>query len=116
MSNNILIALGISLLLTLLLEVGFYLAVCKRNKKDLLLVVLVNMLTNPIVVLLYWMMYWYTNWNTTVIKIPLELFAIVVEGLYYKKYSAEVKRPLIFSLSANIFSFSTGVLLQQFIL
>jgi len=115
MNRDLLSALCISLVLTLILEVGFYLLICKRNKKDLLLVILVNMLTNPIVVLTYWLFYLNTNWNTTLIKIPLELFAITVEGFYYNKYSQEIKKPFIFSIAANLFSFSVGVLIQHFL-
>jgi len=115
MDRSLMIALGIALALTLILEAGFYLIVCKkRNKKDLLLVILVNILTNPIVVLSYWLIVLNTSLNTTLVKIPLEIFAVVTEGYIYSKYAVEIKHPYIFSLAANIFSFSVGVLIQQF--
>ena len=113
MNRELLIALAVSLTLTLVLEIGFYLLVGKRNKKDLLLVLLVNILTNPVVVLLYWLAFLYTDWNTTIVIIPLEVFAILVEGYYYKKYGQSFKRPFVFSLAANTFSFSVGVFLQR---
>jgi len=112
-TNSLLTALAISLGLTLIFEVGFFLLTGKRNKKDILLVILVNTLTNPIVVLLYWVAYFNTNWNTAVIKVPLELFAILTEGFIYMKCAQSIKRPFIFSLTANAFSFTLGILIQQ---
>lgn len=113
MEQDLLVALGLSLATTLVLEAGFFLLIGKRNKKDLLLVILVNVLTNPVVVLLYWLSVMYTVWDRTLVKIPLEFFAVATEWLYYKKYASEIRRPFIFSLSANVFSFGIGMLLQQ---
>ena len=107
-------ALLLSLLLTVILETGFFLLTGKKDKKDLLLVVLVNILTNPAVVLLYYITVTYTNWNPTVIKIPLELFAVITEGYYYKKYGRSFRRPYLFSIAANMFSFWIGVIIQMF--
>jgi len=107
-------ALVISLILTLILEAGFYLLVGKRNKKDLLLLVMVNIITNPVVVLSYWLAVLYMNWNPVLTVISLELGAILVEGFYYKKYGQDFKRPYLFSAAANTFSYGTGVLLQRF--
>ena len=115
MSWELLAALAFSLALTLALETGFFFLTGKRNKRDLLLVVLVNVLTNPVVVLLYWLATLYTSWNTTIVKIPLELFAILTEGYYFRKYGQSFKRPFLFSLAVNMFSFWVGVLLQQLI-
>ena len=115
MSREILVALAFSLLLTLVFEIGFFFITGKRNRKDLLLVILVNILTNPIVVLVYWIIALYTDWNTTIAKIPLELFAVITEGIYFKKYGQSFKRPFLFSLAANAFSFSLGLILQLFI-
>ena len=113
--NRILItSLVFSLLLTIMLETGFFFLTGKRDKKDLLLVVLVNILTNPIVVLSYYIIGTYTNWNTSIIKIPLELFAVITEGYYYKKYGRNFRRPYLFSVAANMFSFWLGVVIQIF--
>ena len=101
-----------SLGLTLLLEAGFFLLVVKYNKKDFMLLVLVNILTNPIVVLLYWLASVYTDLHRAIIIIPLEIFAIVVEWQYYKKYGQNINRPFLFAFSANMFSYWIGVLIQ----
>ena len=106
-------ALVVSLTLTLLFEIGFFLLVGKRNKKDLLLLVMVNVLTNPIVVSSYWLAIRYTNWSRVLITTPLELFAILTEGFCYKRYGQDFKRPYLFSIAANAFSYGAGVLLRQ---
>jgi len=105
-------ALALSLALTLALETGFFFLTGKRGKKDLLLVVLVNVLTNPVVVLIYWLAVLYTGLNGAIIKIPLELFAILTEGYCYKKYGRGFRRPYLFSAAANMFSYWAGVLIQ----
>jgi len=132
---RILTALAVSLGLTLIFETGFYLVASKTgrknrdssgthkdnflkvqwNRKDIFLVILVNTLTNPPVVLLYWLAFYYTNRNTTVIKIPLELFAVLTEGFIYKRYAQSIKKPFLFSLAANTFSFALGIIVQIFI-
>lgn len=115
MNQALLTSLALSLLLTIALEIGFFLLLGKRNKKDLLLVTLVNVLTNPVVVLLYWIAVLYTDLNTVIIMIPLEIFAILTEGYYYKKHGHDFKHPYIFSICANMFSYWIGVLIQLYI-
>ena len=116
MSKDIVISLIFSLILTLLLEAVFFLVVRsiegKHDKKDLLLVVMVNILTNPAVVLLYWLVILYTNINYIIILAPLEIFAVLTEGYIYKKNGRIFKHPYLFSIAANSFSFGTGLLLQ----
>ena len=112
---ELIVALALSLIMTLVLEIGFFFVTGKRNKKDFLLVVLVNVLTNPIVVLLYWLAYLYTNWNMTIVIIPLEISAVLTEGFFYMKYAQSIKRPFIFSITANAFSYFLGILIQRII-
>jgi len=112
MEQALFISLAISLVMTLVLESGFFLLIGKRNKKDLLLVALVNVLTNPAVVLLYWLAVAYRGYNKIIVIVILEVFAIITEGYIYKKHGQEFKRPYGFSICANMFSYSTGVLLQ----
>ena len=115
MTAPLLASLGISLALTLALEPAFFLLAGKRGGKDMMLVVMVNVLTNPAVVLIYWMMAAYTDWYAVFIVLPLEASAVLVEGHYYKKYGKAFKRPYIFSLAANAFSYGAGALLQLLI-
>jgi len=115
MSRELLAALGLSLVLTLVLEIGFFFLIGKRNKKDLLLVIMVNVITNPVVVLSYWLAVQYTGWNLVAVKAVLEILAVCTEGIYYKKYGQDFRHPFLFSAGANGFSFGVGVLLQMLI-
>lgn len=114
-SNELILALAFSLAATVLLEACFFLLTGKRNKKDLLLVILVNVLTNPPVVLLFWLAALHTSINGWIIKAPLEILAVLIEAFYYKRYARDIKRPFLFSLAANAFSFTAGVLIQLFL-
>ena len=114
-NSELLFALAVSLILTLALETGFFLLIGRRNKKDLLLVVLANIITNPAVVLLYWLAVLYTDWNHAIIKMPLEIFAVLTEGYYYGRYGKDFKHPYLFSVAANAFSFGIGFIFQKFI-
>ena len=95
-----------SLLLTLVLELPFVVFFGAR-KKDLLLFVLVNILTNPAVVLLSSL----TGYRLG-IQILLETVAVFVEGWYYKKYAGYIRRAMCCSLCANGFSYLAGILIQ----
>jgi hypothetical protein len=112
---DFLAAAAVSLGLTIAFELGFFFLSGKRNKKDLFLLVLVNVLTNPAVMLLYWLSVFFTNWNSTIVKVPLEILAVFIEGYYYKKYGQDFKHPYRFSAAANMFSFGIGVLIQHII-
>lgn len=100
-------SLGISLLLTLLIEVplvyGF--------KIPVKLGVLVNILTNPIVVLCYhWGLYFFQDFPYHLILLVafLELFAVFLEAYFYKESHPH---PFYCSLLFNSISFSIGLLL-----
>jgi|LSQX01.1.fsa_nt_gb hypothetical protein len=115
MKIQLLLPFLFSLLLTILLETLFFFLSGKKNRKDLLLLCLVNLLTNPLVVLFYWLALLFTNLNSVIVKMVLEFLAIAVEAYYYKNYGQEIERPWAFSISANAFSFSLGLLIQWFI-
>ena len=106
--NDLLLSLLLSLGLTELIECAFALTLKKRGKA-LLLCALVNLITNPPVVLLQrllgggWLM-----------VVGLELAVVIAEGLLYR-YSGLFKRPFLFSLAANALSFSLGFLINQLI-
>ena len=114
-NNELAAALAVALPTTILLEAGFFFLTGKRNKKDLLLVILVNVLTNPAVVLLYWLSVLYTDIDGIAVKALLEILAVLAEGWYYKRYAQDIKKPFLFSFGANAFSFFTGVLIQLII-
>ncbi len=95
-----------SFFFTLVLELPFV-VFFRARKKDLLLFVLVNILTNPAVVLLSYL----TGYNFG-IQILLETVAVFVEGWYYKKYAGYIRRAMCCSLCANGFSYLAGILIQ----
>jgi len=106
-------ALAVSLALTILLETTFFYLTGMRDKRDLALLWLVNVLTNPLVVAVYWLMAARFNGNPYLIQISLESLAVLTEGKYYKKYGRGFTRPYLFAFGANAFSFGMGILLQR---
>ncbi len=108
----------VSLMLTILIEgvVAFLMNV--RTLRCLVLVVLVNLLTNPAAVLLAWL------WRTYAVRIfgdfgndrliygfvlgVIELCVIVVEALIYRRRMEDLKHPWLLSLFANGCSFLIG--------
>ena len=105
--------LAISLAMTLVCELAYALGWGVRDRRDLVLCALVNVLTNPIVVFVYY----YVRirrfpLNYGWITIGMEAFAVVTEALLYKKFSRTIKRPWLFSLSANAFSYAVGELIN----
>lgn len=73
---------------------------------DLLLFVLVNVLTNPVAVLLHAL---FSGWAVTAV---LELGVMAVEGLCYDRLGYAVRYPWLFSLAANVFSFCLGLVVD----
>ena len=99
-------ALIVSLVLTLVLEMVFAL-VWGVRKKGLLIVALMNLLTNPAVVTLHFLCVNWLGW-TVLPVVVLELAAMVVEGFCCR---GVVKRPWLFAVLVNLFSFMIGGLL-----
>lgn len=100
-------ALAISLALTLLLEGLFGLIWGIKGKRDWILLLLVNVVTNPIVVTLHYCVS--TFWGFTIV---LEVFAVVAEWLAYRKWGRSTSPALLFSLCANCFSYFSGLLIN----
>ena len=105
---QLLTSLLISLLLTLVLELAFALAWGVR-KRGLLLVILMNILTNPAVVLLHFFCTVFLGWTGFLPIAVLEAAAIVAEGLCCR---GMIRRPWLFACCINLFSYGAGELLQ----
>lgn len=73
---------------------------------DLLLFVLVNVLTNPAAVLLHVL---FPGWAVAAV---LELGVVAAEGVCYVRLGYAVRRPWLFSLCANAFSFCMGLVVD----
>ena len=102
--NNLLL----SLVLTILIEVPLAALIGIRKKKDLRLVLLVNIVTNPVVVLSYNTLVLVTLWNLWWIKAVLEVLAVACEAWYYKRYGTEIKHPIGLAVLLNVISFGIG--------
>ena len=104
--------MAVSLLLTLIFEELFALLWGLRGRRELAIVALVNILTNPVVVLGYHTAVGLWNWNALPVTAALELGAVVVEWLYYRACSQQLKKPFLFALLANAFSYSVGCVIN----
>lgn len=108
------LSLLVSLLLTLALELGLLL-LCSRKRpglrarRELALAALVNLLTNPPVVLITLTVRACFPAYLLPAVLLLELAAVLTEWLCYRACSQAIHRPLLFSLCANLFSFLCGV-------
>ena len=102
------------LLLTIILELIIALILSVRDKKDLINVILVNVLTNPIVVMTQMILYIKFGYSIEIIGIIiLEILAFLVEGLIYKKVLIYNKiNPFLLSLLLNASSFFIGELIN----
>ena len=101
----------VSLLLTIIIELVVAVMVGIRNQDDIRLVVLVNVLTNPVVVLTYYLLTNHTVWNTIYIILVLEVAAVFVEGFCYQKCSKKIRHPYLLSFGLNGISYLIGKLI-----
>jgi len=109
--DKIFAALGVSLAATVVLELLLCLVLGYRSKRTVLLVVLVNILTNPSVVLCYYLLSVVYGFPEVTVIAALELAVVFVEWLCYKYRAVEIKRPFLFSLGLNCFSYFIGLLI-----
>lgn len=105
--------LAVSLLLTLAAEEIFALAWGLRGRRELGLVALVNCLTNPPVVLLYYTATRWRGWDPVPVTLVLEAAAVLTEWRCYRACSEQVKRPLLFALLINVFSYGVGCIINR---
>lgn len=103
--------LGISLLLTLIFEEVFALLWGLRGKRELTVIALVNILTNPVVVLTYHTCTGLFGWPAVPVTAVLEIGAVLVEWRCLHACSEQLKRPLLFAILANAFSYGFGLVL-----
>lgn len=106
-------ALIISFIATVILESAAAYKMGMRKRKNYLLLFLINMLTNPLTVLLYLLMSVYTEIASAVIQIVLEICVVSAEGMIFRRCISQMENnPWIFSLKINLFSYLTGVIVQ----
>ena len=107
MEKYLLEMFAVSLIMTLLVEIPISRVMGLRGNKHLLLLVLVNVLTNPAAVLLHWL---------GVPQIPIELGVIALESAVYFWFSRDegwrIPHPVWLSVAANTASWFLGLLIQ----
>lgn len=109
--------LFISYLITLITEVpsGFLWGV--RKAGDFLIIACINTITNPAVVLLS--VYLNTHMPIDSARTALllvELLVAAIEGLMFKRLVKSIHHPYMYSIQANVLSFTAGILLSMYVL
>ena len=103
-----------AVILTVIIEsfVGFIIGI--RNKKDLLNVVLVNIMTNPLVnSITLFLNFYFGVLSRNIGLVILEILAVISEGFVYKKYLNFKKiNPYVLSLILNCSSYFIGEIIN----
>ena len=117
--SDILLPLLFSLVLTLAVELPLALLLKVRRGKDLLVIALVNILTNPVVnYCYYWAVFIFSEHSvyTYLILAVLEITAVIIEFLFYRSLlSYDRIGKLKLSVILNSASFIAGLLLTVII-
>ncbi len=106
----------ISLSMTIIIEVGTAL-ILKYRKRDLVNVLLVNILTNPLLnSVIVGINYYYGLKARSIALIILEILVVLIEGMIYQKYLERRKiNGYILSLILNVSSYGLGLLINKII-
>lgn len=111
--------LSVSLLLTIVIEVIVSYALGIRTKKDIMIVAIVNICTNPVLVYITDCVLLFSYGKIEVYNIMIvimEIIVIIVEYLLYRKYLRyKGKSPFIISLVNNMISCGIGIILNNLI-
>ena len=102
------------LLITISIELVGAIIIGIRNKKDILYIVFINILTNPLLNIIYLNVIMYCGFTKGSIALYiLEILVVMIEGLIYKKYFIYKKiNPFIISFILNILSYTIGKMLN----
>lgn len=114
--NELPLIMLICLSSTIVIELIMSLLLGIRSKKDILNVILVNIMTNPLIVSIIMYITYNRIFNTTISIIILEILVVLIEGFTYKKVLTFDKiNPYVLSLILNISSYFIGGLLNNII-
>lgn len=114
MTLAIIKSMGIALLLTILLEGLFGAIWGVKGGRNYIIMLLANLLTNPLVNIIHIYFAYEMKLDglaMVIITALLEISAVTLEWLVYKSRT-DIKKPFLFSLSANGFSFLCGILIN----
>ena len=106
----------VSLGLTLIIETVVALF-WKVRMPGMIVVWLVNTLTNPPVVLLVWLlMRRFPGIFSIIIQLPLECIVVLVEAMIYRGFAGKekwtIRHPVWLSVTANMISWSIGLMIR----
>lgn len=101
-----------SLLVTLLLELSYAL-VWQVRGRDLLVIIWMNILTNPLVVLIN---YFTASAGFVISTLLPELAAIAAETIILKRFSKNIHFPILLAICINVFSYICGVFISYLLL
>ena len=106
---SLLHAILAALALTLVLELVFALAWGVR-KEGLLVAALMNLMTNPAANVLYYFGVQLLGWPPLWLPLALEAAVVAAEGICCRGI---IRRPWLFALLVNLFSYGVGALIQK---
>ena len=117
MFDNMPLIMARCLILTIVIELIFAIILGIRDKKDILNVILVQVLTNPIVVTVPYLIYIEFGYIPYKVSIYiLEVLAVLIEGFVYSKTLKYKKiNPYLLSFLLNLFSYSLGLVINKFL-
>ena len=104
------------LIMTIIIELSFALILGVKNKKDILNVILVNLLTNPLVTSIPILVLITIGWKERIISlIILELLTLITEGfIYLKTLSYKKLNPFLLALILNGASYFIGEVINYY--
>ena len=106
---------AVSLGMTIVLEALVMIVLGEHSKKNMLLLLLINIFTNPMAVYLAYVGNYLTRLSDVVIQLPIEILVILVEVGIYKWFSKDknwnIKKPILLGTLANIVSWSVGLMM-----
>ena len=110
------LVMGRALIITIIIEL-IAAIVIGLKKKDLINVILVNIMTNPLVVTVpLYINVKYGLLERNITLFIFEIFALLSEGFVYSKYLKYKKiNPYVISLILNLSSYLTGVIINRII-
>ena len=87
-----------------------------RNRKDQLLIVLVNVITNPVLVLFSLLLMYHLGIGKAylITYLILEPIVVYVEYRFYHKHLLSKKDPLVLSVTLNVISIIGGIICRLF--
>ncbi|MBQ9910341.1 MAG: hypothetical protein IJM50_02470 [Lachnospiraceae bacterium] len=113
--TGILKTFGISLGLTLAIEMALAFLLRIRTKKGLLIVLLANVLTNPAAVFLCMASGLVPGKGYYLFQLGVEALVVLTEGFVYGRFRDVLKaavKPMLLSLILNACSYGTGLVLN----